>query len=148
MWGYILLTAKTDLGLNTPAFRWGIRDTYFSYGFLHLPVPHLHWSESEYMTKAWSGPGKLLIKGIINESNEVKLEFKHNFAYIFHSLLFSCLPGWKSDTGMDITYMLYICIAGGLIPSMIIVVTNGYLLHTIHRVSLLEWFMLRLCNLI
>ena len=91
------------------------------------------------MTKAWSGPGKLLIEGVINQSNEViKHEFKHNFAYIFHSLLVSCLPGWKSDTGMDMTYMFYICIAGGLIPSMIIVVTNGYLLHTIHRVSLLE----------
>ena len=71
MWGYILLTAKTDLGLNIPAFRWGIRDTYFSYGFLHLPLQHLLWLESEYMTKAWSGPGKLLIEGIINESDEV-----------------------------------------------------------------------------
>ena len=93
------------------------------------------------MTKAWSGPGKLLIEGVMNQSNEAinfKHEFKHNFAYIFHSLLFSCLPGWKSDTGMDITYMLYICIAGGFIPSMIVVVTNCYLLHTIHRVSLLD----------
>ena len=84
----------------------------------------------------------------IKVMRQLKHEFKHNFAYIFHSLLFSCLPGWKSDTGMDMAYMFYICIVGGLIPSMIIVVTNGYLLHTIHRVSLLEWFMLRLCNLI
>ena len=48
---------------------------------------------------------------------------------------FSCLPAWNKNSLKDVAFICYVCIAGGIIPAAIIVLSNILVFNALQKVS-------------
>merc|ERR1711997_1354608 len=47
----------------------------------------------------------------------------------------SCLPAWNKNSLKDVAFICYVCIAGGIIPAAIIVLSNILVFNALQKVS-------------
>ena len=48
---------------------------------------------------------------------------------------FSCLPSWTSANPVDVGYIWYVCIAGGVIPAVVILMSNFVIHDELRKVN-------------
>ena len=48
---------------------------------------------------------------------------------------FSCLPAWNKNSLKDVAFICYVCIAGGIIPAAVIVLSNILVFNALQKVS-------------
>ena len=48
---------------------------------------------------------------------------------------FSCLPAWDKNSLKDVAFICYVCIAGGIIPATVIVMSNLLVFNALQKVS-------------
>ena len=48
---------------------------------------------------------------------------------------FSCLPSWNKNSLRDVAFISYVCMAGGIIPAAVIVLSNMLVFNSLQKVS-------------
>ena len=51
---------------------------------------------------------------------------------------FSCLPAWNKNSLKDVAFICYVCIAGGIIPATVIVMSNILVFNALQKVRYIE----------
>ena len=116
------------------------QELYRLFGFFHSAFLYLHSLVLVAMGKMW------LESGIIDFyiwTLKVQLNFIAIYIYIqynFNFLYFSnsCLPTWSSRNPYELGFIWYVCIAGGVIPAILMITINLYVIFTLNnKVSLI-----------
>ena len=57
-----------------------------------------------------------------------------------NQIFFSCLPALSNESPIGIAYTWYVWVAGGLIPSAIILISNLFIVYELHKASIVIEF--------
>ena len=113
------------------------QELYRLFGFFHSAFLYLHSLVLVAMGKMW------LESGIIDFYIwTLKLQWNlYNAYFNFNIILFqffifflkSCLPTWSSRNPYELGFIWYVCIAGGVIPAILMITINLYVIFTLNN---------------
>ena len=58
----------------------------------------------------------------------------HFYLYTFNVFL-SCLPSWSNDNVTEVAYIWCVAVIGGLIPAVLMMISNIFVVNTLYVVS-------------
>ena len=113
------------------------QELYRLFGFFHSAFLYLHSLVLVAMGKMWLESGIIdfyiwtLKFSIPHYTIHISILLQYYFNFLYFSN--SCLPTWSSRNPYELGFIWYVCIAGGVIPAILMITINLYVIFTLNN---------------
>ena len=90
------------------------------------------------MIRAWLELGNVLKHEIQQQYLNLYFVIPKKSKVSINHPISSCLPSWSNESIFGVIYIWYVCIVGGLIPSIAIISANMLIMHHLKKVGFLH----------